>query len=107
MMVSTQNRRLGQAGLLLGGCALAFVYLVPGRQTVDANERIKTMVEAASLAEAVKPIELSLAEITSVSRASVAERLRVSGEIQPVRSVVLRSKTAGRIAEVAALKGRR
>lgn len=89
-MVSTRNRRFVKAGLLLGGCALAFVCLVPSSETVDASERIKNVVEAASMAEAVKPFDLSPAEVASVSRAPVAERLRVGGEIQPVRSVVLR-----------------
>jgi RND family efflux transporter MFP subunit len=55
----------------------------------------------------VKPLELSLAEVAIVSRAPVAERLRVSGEIHPVRSVVLRSRTAGRITEVAAREGQK
>jgi hypothetical protein len=49
-MVSTQNQRLRQIGLLLGACALAFVYLVPGGEKVDANIRIKDLVEATSLA---------------------------------------------------------
>jgi RND family efflux transporter MFP subunit len=107
MMVSTQNRRLGITGLLLGGCALALIYFVPGRETVDANERIKTIVETASLVEAAKPFELSLAEVTRVSRAPATERLRISGEVQPVRSVILRSRSAGRITEVAVQEGQK
>lgn len=107
MMVSTQTRRVGIAGLMLGSCALAFIYLVPGRETVDANERIKAIVETASLVDAVKPFELSLAEVTRVSRAPVTDRLRVSGEVQPIRSVVLRSRSAGSITEVTVREGQK
>lgn len=89
--------RLARAGILLGGCCLAVLYLDPARGTVDANARVKGIVEAASANQMSKPLELTHAEVTSVQSVSMAERMRVSGELQPVNRVVLRAKAAGKI----------
>lgn len=97
--------RFAKIGALLGGCTLAFMYLDPSRGAVDANERLKEIVESSTVIS--KPFELTLAEVTRVEPASMVERLRVSGEVQPVNRVVLRAKAGGKIRDVGALEGER
>lgn len=104
-MAAKWTVRIAKAGILLGGCTLAFMYLDPTRGTVDANERIKDIV--ASAARISKPFELTHAEVTSVESVSMVERLRVSGELQPINRVLLRAKTGGKILDLVVREGER
>lgn len=52
-----------------------------------------------------RPLELAPIEVIKVEPASMVERFRVSGELQPVNRVVLRSKAAGTVTEVNARAG--
>jgi multidrug efflux pump subunit AcrA (membrane-fusion protein) len=99
--------RITKAVILLGGCTLAFIYLDPARGTVDANERVKNIVASASVTQVSRPLELTHAEVTSVESLSMAERLRVSGELQPVNRVVMRAKAGGKILKLAVREGER
>ncbi|SFU17142.1 efflux RND transporter periplasmic adaptor subunit [Mesorhizobium sp. YR577] len=97
--------RLTKAGIILGSCGLAIMYLGPARGTVDVNERVKGIVEATSVVQGSKPLQLNHAEITNVAITSMVERLRVSGELQPINRVVMRAKTAGKIVELGVREG--
>lgn len=97
--------RLAKAGLFLGGCYLAVTYFDPARGSVDANERVKEIVEATTQRPAEKPFELIPDEIMSIKPAPVADRLRISGDIQSLNRVVMRAKSAGRIATIPVREG--
>lgn len=97
--------RIAKAGILLGGCTLVFLYLDTTRGTVDANERVKDIV--ASALQASGPLELAQTEVTSVEPVSMAERLRVSGELQPISRVVMRARSAGKVLDLAVREGER
>lgn len=96
--------RLTQAGLLLGGVYIAVVLIDPARGTIDANERVKEVVQAAAR-QIDKPLELAPSEIADIRPTSMAERLRVSGDIEPINRAVLHAKDGGRIMEVRAVAG--
>jgi RND family efflux transporter MFP subunit len=106
-MVSKWATRAAKVGLLLGGCALAFVYLDPASGPVDANERVKDIVAAATTTPTTRPLELTQTEVTSVEAVSMVERLRVSGELQPVNRAVIRAKAGGKVIDVRAREGER
>jgi membrane fusion protein (multidrug efflux system) len=106
-MVFGRATRLFNAGLLLGGCALAVMYLAPARGTVDANERVKDIVASVSTIHANAPLELTQTEVARVRPVSVVERLQVNGELQPVNRVVMRAKTGGKIVNLAVREGER
>lgn len=97
--------RMVKASLLLVGCSLTVMYLAPAGGTVDANERLKYVV--ASVSQVAKPLELTQTEVAKIERASMVERLRVSGELQPVTRVVMRAKTGGNILDLAVREGER
>ena len=97
--------RIVKAGILLGGCTLAVLYLDPARGTVDPNERVKDIVAAASVNQVRKPLELAHAEVASVEVTSMVERLRVSGELRPVNRVVVRAKAGGQVLDLSAREG--
>jgi RND family efflux transporter MFP subunit len=94
-----------KAALLLVGCTLTVMYLAPAGGAVDANERLKNVV--ASVSQVAKPLELTQTEVAKIERASIVERLRVSGELQPVTRVVMRAKTGGKILDLAVREGER
>jgi len=96
--------RLTQAGLLLGGVYVAVVLIDPARGTIDANERVKEVVQAAAR-QIDKPLELAPSEIAEIRPTSMAERLRVGGDIEPINRAVLHAKDGGRIMEVRAVAG--
>jgi membrane fusion protein (multidrug efflux system) len=106
-MVPKWNRRFGTAGILIGGCALAFVYLARANGTVDAGERVKDMVASVFAIQTKTPIELAQAEVTKVRSVSMAERLRVSGELYPVNQVTMRAEDGGSILDLAVREGDR
>ncbi|WP_343061607.1 biotin/lipoyl-binding protein [Rhizobium wenxiniae] len=83
------------------------MYLDPTRGTVDANERVKDIVASASALQASGPLELAQTEVTSVEPVSMAERLRVSGELQPISRVVMRARSAGKVLDLAVREGER
>ncbi|CAN7579445.1 efflux RND transporter periplasmic adaptor subunit [Phyllobacterium sp. LjRoot231] len=97
--------RLTKAGMFLGGCYLAVVYIDPARGTVDANERVKNVVEAAAASQVHKPFELTPSEIAKIQPTSMMEQLRVSGELEPTNRAVLRAKDGGKIIEIRASEG--
>ncbi|MBN7804609.1 efflux RND transporter periplasmic adaptor subunit [Agrobacterium rosae] len=99
--------RIAKAGMLLGGCTLVFMSLDPTRGEVDANERVKDIVASVSASQANRPLELAQTEVTNVEPVSMAERLRVSGELQPVNRVVMRAKSGGKILDLAVREGER
>ncbi|WP_320203493.1 efflux RND transporter periplasmic adaptor subunit [Agrobacterium rosae] len=99
--------RIAKAGMLLGGCTLVFMYLDPTRGTVDANERVKDIVASVSAPPSNRPFELAQTEVTNVEPVSMAERLRVSGELQPVSRVVMRAKSGGKVLDLAVREGER
>ncbi|QDG93889.1 efflux RND transporter periplasmic adaptor subunit (plasmid) [Rhizobium sp. NIBRBAC000502774] len=101
------SARIAKAGMVLGGCTLVFMYLDPTRGTVDANERVKDIVASVSASQANRPLELAQTEVTNVESVSMAERLRVSGELQPVSRVVMRAKSGGKILDLAVREGER
>jgi membrane fusion protein (multidrug efflux system) len=105
VMATKWPLRLAKAGIVLGSCGLAIMYLGPARGTVDVNERVKGIVAAASVVQGSKPLQLNHAEITNVAITSMVERLRVSGELQPINRVVMRAKTAGKIVELSVREG--
>jgi RND family efflux transporter MFP subunit len=81
------------------------MYLASAGGTVDANERLEYVV--ASVSQVAKPLELTQTEVAKIERASMVERLRVSGELQPVTRVVMRAKTGGNILDLAVREGER
>ncbi len=97
--------RLTQAGLLLGGVYVAVVLIDPARGTIDANERVKEVVQAVAAGQIDKPLELASSEIADIRPTSMAERLRVSGDLEPINRAVLHAKDGGRIVEVRAVAG--
>ncbi|MDR6820328.1 RND family efflux transporter MFP subunit [Neorhizobium sp. 2083] len=97
--------RLTQAGLLLGGVYVAVVFIDPARGTIDANERVKEVVQAVTAGQIDKPLELAPSEIADIRPTSMAERLRVSGDLEPINRAVLHAKDGGRIVEVHAVAG--
>lgn len=99
--------KIAKAGMLIGGCALAFVYLDPAQSTVDANERVKNVVASVSASQSNKPLELTHTEVMKVESVSMVERLRASGELQPINRVVMRAKTGGKILNLAVREGER
>lgn len=97
--------RLAKAGIVLGGCILAVVYLDPAGGTVDANERVKGIVETASANQVSKPLEVTHAEVTSIEATSMVERLRVSGDLQPIDRGVMHAKNGGKVLAVGVREG--
>lgn len=98
-------KRTIKAGIALAGCALVVTALDPARGSVDANERAKGIVAAASMSPAGIPFELTAAEIAKIGTRAMAERLSISGELQPVSRVVIRARDAGKILDVNVREG--
>ncbi len=99
--------RMVKAGLLVVGCTLTVMYLAPVGGTVDANERLKNVVASVSATQSNRPFELTQTEVANVGPVSMDERLRVSGELQPVNRVVIRARAGGKIVDVSAREGER
>ncbi|MFS8123728.1 efflux RND transporter periplasmic adaptor subunit [Rhizobium sp. BR 250] len=93
-------KRTIKAGMALAGCALVVTALDPARGNVDANERIKDIVATTAMSPAGIPFELTSAEISKIGARPMAERLSISGELQPVNRVVIRAREAGKILEM-------
>jgi RND family efflux transporter MFP subunit len=97
-------KRTIKAGIALAGCVLVVTALDPARGSVDANERVKGivngLVETASMSPAGTPFELTAAETAKIGTRAMVERLGVSGELQPITRVVIRAREAGKIMEM-------
>lgn len=97
-------KRTIKAGIALAGCVLVVTALDPARGGVDANERVKGivngLVETASMSPAGTPFELTAAETAKIGTRAMVERLGVSGELQPITRVVIRAREAGKIMEM-------
>lgn len=93
-------KRTIKAGIALAGCALVVTALDPARGSVDANERVKEIVASTSMSPAGIPFELTAAEIARIGTRAMAERLSISGELQPVSRVVIRAREAGKILDM-------
>lgn len=104
-MALNWTTRLAKASLILAGCYLTMLYIDPTRGTVDANERVKEVVEAVAASQLDRPFELTPLEIAEIQPVSMVERLRVSGELEPINRAVLLAKDGGKIIEVRAREG--
>ncbi|WP_425623940.1 efflux RND transporter periplasmic adaptor subunit [Agrobacterium radiobacter] len=97
-------KRTIKAGIALAGCVLVVTALDPARGSVDANERVKGivngLVETASMSPAGTPFELTAAETAKIGTRAMVERLGISGELQPITRVVIRAREAGKIVEM-------
>lgn len=97
-------KRTIKAGIALAGCVLVVTALDPARGSVDANERVKGivngLVETALMSPAVTPFELTVAETAKIGTRAMVERLGISGELQPITRVVIRAREAGKIVEM-------
>lgn len=97
-------KRTIKAGIALAGCVLVVTALDPARGSVDANERVKGivngLVETASMSRAGTPFELTAAETAKIGTRAMVDRLGISGEIQPITRVVIRAREAGKIVEM-------
>jgi RND family efflux transporter MFP subunit len=94
-----------KAGLLAGGCTLAFIYFDPAGGTVDANERVKDVVASVPTIGTSRPLELTQAEMIRLKPTAMVERLSIGGELQPVSRVVIRAREAGKILEMNVREG--
>ncbi|CAN7146354.1 efflux RND transporter periplasmic adaptor subunit [Agrobacterium tumefaciens] len=93
-------KRSIKAGIALAGCALVVTALDPARGSVDANERVKGIVEASLQSPAGIPFELTAAETAKIGTRQMVEKLSISGELQPVSRIVIRAREAGKILEM-------
>ncbi|MFK0206664.1 efflux RND transporter periplasmic adaptor subunit [Agrobacterium sp. NPDC090283] len=97
-------KRTIKAGIALAGCVLVVTALDPARGSVDANERVKGivngLVETAAMSPAGTPFELTSGETAKIGARPMVERLGVSGELQPITRVVIRAREAGKIVEM-------
>ncbi|MGP4751085.1 efflux RND transporter periplasmic adaptor subunit [Agrobacterium pusense] len=98
-------KRTIKAGGALAGCALVVTALGPVRGSADANERVKGVVAAATMSPAGIPFELTEQETAKIGTRSMAERLSISGELQPISRVVIRAREAGKILEMTVREG--
>ncbi len=98
-------KRTIKAGGALAGCVLVVTALDPARGSVDANERVKGIVAAATMSPAGIPFELTAQEIATIGTRPMAERLSISGELQPISRVVIRAREAGKILEMTVKEG--
>ncbi|PZP53278.1 MAG: efflux RND transporter periplasmic adaptor subunit [Agrobacterium fabrum] len=97
-------KRTLRAGIALAGCVFVVTALDPARGSVDANERVKGLVEGlvetAAMSPAGTPFELTAAETAKIGTRQMVERLGISGELQPITRVVIRARDAGKVLEV-------
>ena len=97
-------KRTIKAGIALAGCVLVVTALDPARGSVDANERVKGivngLVETAAMSPAGTPFELTATETAKIGTRPMVERLGISGELQPITRVVIRAREAGKIVEM-------
>lgn len=97
-------KRTIKAGIALAGCVLVVTALDPARGSVDANERVKGIVnglaETAAMSPAGTPFELTATETAKIGTRPMVERLGISGELQPITRVVIRAREAGKIVEM-------
>ena len=97
-------KRTIKAGIALAGCVLVVTTLDPARGSVDANERVKGivngLVETAAMSPAGTPFELTATETAKIGTRPMVERLGISGELQPITRVVIRAREAGKIVEM-------
>ncbi len=98
-------KRTIKAGGALAVCVLVVTALGPVRGSADANERVKGVVAAATMSPAGIPFELTEQETAKIGTRSMAERLSISGELQPISRVVIRAREAGKILEMTVREG--
>ncbi len=89
-----------KTGIVLAGCVVVVTALDTARGSVDANERLKGIVEAATMSPAGIPFELAASETARIAARRMAEKLSISGEVQPVSRVVIRAREAGKILDM-------
>lgn len=89
-----------KTGIVLAGCIVVVTALDTARGSVDANERLKGIVEAATMSPAGIPFELAASETARIAARRMAEKLSISGELQPVSRVVIRAREAGKILDM-------
>ncbi|MBO0126749.1 efflux RND transporter periplasmic adaptor subunit [Agrobacterium sp. OT33] len=89
-----------KTGIVLAGCVVVVTALDTARGSVDANERLKGIVEAATMSPAGIPFELAASETARIAARRMAEKLSISGELQPVSRVAIRAREAGKILDM-------
>ncbi|WP_274426305.1 hypothetical protein [Chelativorans sp. YIM 93263] len=97
--------RLAPAGTLLGADYLAVGYSDSAHRTIGENERPETIVEAAAARQHERPLKLTPLEIATIQSTLMVERLRVSGELEPINRATLHAKDGGWILEIRAREG--
>lgn len=102
-------RRSSAAGILLGGI-LGGIYLVavvvdPARGGAGASRGVGQVATTGIAYTLDAPLELSPMEIVKIQSATLVERLRVSGELQPIHQATLRAKAGGRIVQITVREG--
>lgn len=103
-MTSRWIKRLAAAGVAVACTYAGAVYFGVVSSTSDARARqepaeVATTVRS-QLDQLPLPLELASMEVAEVKPVSMAERLRVSGELRPVNRVVLKAKVGGAVNEV-------
>lgn len=100
------NKWLKRAGVatLLGATAIGLSLHFGGASAVG---RIGKADAEQAIAADTAPVarELSPVEVTTVEPRAMTERLRVSGELQPVNRAVIKAKVSGTVTEVNARQG--
>ncbi len=75
------------------------------RSRSGTRKRGKGVVAAATMSPAGIPFELTEQETAKIGIRSMAERLSISGELQPISRVVIRAREAGKILEMTVREG--
>jgi hypothetical protein len=97
LMPQKWTGKLAAAGLLLGSTGISIIYIGSAQGSNDTNERVQQVVEAWGTSSKPRPLELAPVEVTRIEPTSMVERLRVGGELRPVKRAVLRAKIEGKI----------
>ncbi|MFE3839011.1 efflux RND transporter periplasmic adaptor subunit [Pseudogemmobacter sonorensis] len=96
-------RSLALVAMTGAGLYLASTLLV---SSDGASQGVDTTAGAQAAVPPAQPVmELLPREVLRVMPATIAERLTVSGEVQPVQRVILRARSAGVVVELGAREG--
>lgn len=104
-MLGKWTRLLAGCAILIGGLYIGVEQFGRGGGANEANAQQDSGALIALASRQSKPLELAAVEVFKVELTSMAERFRVSGELQPVNRIILRSKTAGTVTEVTGRAG--
>lgn len=99
-MVGKWTIRLGSTALLIGGVCIGLAYFEVLPRVPSADARNISANEMNASRSKARPLELASVEVAKVEPTSMAEHLRVSGELCPVSRVAVKAKVAGTVREV-------